>query len=62
MNTVKNEVLTLLESLPDQCTLEDVQYHLYVVEKIKRGINRSNKQEILTQDEVERNFNQWTIE
>ncbi len=31
MNTVKEEVKTLLERLPDDCTIEDIQYHLYVL-------------------------------
>ena len=38
MNTVKKEVRVLLDKLPDDCTLEDIQYHLYVVEKIQHGI------------------------
>jgi hypothetical protein len=33
----KQEVERLLEHLPDNSTLEDIQYHLYVLEKIKRG-------------------------
>jgi hypothetical protein len=37
MNTVKEEVKTLLEKLPDDCTIEDIQYHLYVLEKIQKG-------------------------
>ena len=35
--TAKQEVEQLLEHLPDTSTLEDIQYHLYVLEKIKRG-------------------------
>lgn len=37
MSTAKNEVRALLDKLPEDCTLEDVQYHLYVLEKIHRG-------------------------
>ena len=59
MNTVKEEVKNLLESLPDDCTLEDVQYHLYVVEKIRRGINRANQEGTISHDEVERKFSKW---
>lgn len=33
MHTAKEEVKLLLDKLPDECTLEDVQYHLHVVEK-----------------------------
>jgi hypothetical protein len=37
MQTAKQEVETLLQHLPEDSTLEDIQYHLYVLEKIKRG-------------------------
>jgi len=33
----KDEVAQLLTQLPDDATLEDIQYHLYVLEKIRRG-------------------------
>lgn len=35
--TAKQEVAQLLAQLPDDATLEDIQYHVYVLEKIKRG-------------------------
>jgi len=28
VNTTKDEIQSLLQKLPDDCTLEDVQYHL----------------------------------
>ena len=60
MNTAKEEVKSLLDQLPDECTLEDVQYHLYVVEKIQRGIDRAATEGTIRQDEVERKFSKWT--
>lgn len=57
MNTAKEEVKSLLDKLPDECTLEDVQYHLYVVEKIQKGIDRAATEGTLSQNEVERKFN-----
>ena len=60
MNTAKEEVRSLLDSLPDECVLEDIQYHLYVVEKIQRGIDRANAEGLLSQDDVERKFSKWT--
>jgi predicted transcriptional regulator len=35
--TAKQEVAQLLTQLPDDATLEDIQYHVYVLEKIRRG-------------------------
>jgi hypothetical protein len=38
MSTVKAEVASMLSSLPEDASLEDIQYHLYVLEKVKRGM------------------------
>ncbi len=60
MKTAKEEARSLIDNLPDNCSFEDIQYHLYVVEKIQRGIKRAEKEATLTQDEVERKFAKWT--
>jgi len=60
MSTAKEEVKAILDKLPDDCSLEDVQYHLYVIEKIRRGIDRAEKEGVLSQEEVERKLNRWT--
>jgi hypothetical protein len=60
MNTAKSEVESLLRRLPEDCTLEDVQYHLYVVEKIRRSVELAHAQGSLTQEEVERRLSKWT--
>ena len=62
MNAVKQNVRDLLEKLPDDCTMEDVQYHLYVVEKVKRGISRAEVEGSLSQEEVEKRLRRWTTE
>ncbi len=60
MSTAKDEIKQLINKLPDDCTLEDMQYHLYVTEKIKRGIQRAESEGTLSQQEVERKFSKWT--
>lgn len=37
MQTAKQEVAELLHQLPDDCTLEDIQHHLYALEKQRKG-------------------------
>lgn len=37
MRTPKQDAADLLRQLPDDCTLEDIQYHLYVLEKTRKG-------------------------
>src|SRR3954451_313789 len=36
--TAKQEARSLLEKLPDNCSIEDIQYHLYVLEKVRSGL------------------------
>ncbi len=59
MQTVKQEVSDLLSRLPDDCTLEDVQYHLYVLQKIERGLKDVEEGQVYTQEEVEKKMSNW---
>jgi hypothetical protein len=61
MQTVKEEIKSLLQKLPDNCTFEDVQYHLYVLEKIRCGIERAEKDGPIDQKEIERRMSKWTM-
>ncbi|MEK9133658.1 MAG: hypothetical protein AAB333_02255 [Pseudomonadota bacterium] len=54
MTTAKEEVKSLLKKLPDDCSLEDIQYHLYVIGKIRRGLKAADSEGVLNQDEVEK--------
>lgn len=59
MNTAKREVESLLKKLPDDCSLEDIQYHLYVIEKIQRGIEVAEKKGVVSQEEAEKRLGKW---
>jgi len=60
--TVKEEVRRMIESLLDDATWEDVQYSIYVRERIERGRREAADGKILNQDEVERRMNPWLTE
>jgi hypothetical protein len=62
MSTAKEEVQSLLSKLPDDCSLEDIQYHLYVIEKIRNGLETAESQGTASQDEVEQRFSEWLTE
>jgi hypothetical protein len=59
MNAVKEDVQTMLNRLPADCTLEDVQYHLYVMEKVKNGIGRAEREGAVAQEAIEQRFESW---
>jgi hypothetical protein len=56
---IKNTVIGLVQSLPDDCTLEDIQYHLYVREKVERGIQAIADGRVLSQDDAEVKVKEW---
>lgn len=59
MQTVKEEVKAILSRLPDDCSLEDVQYHLYVLQKIDRGLKDAEEGKVYTEEEMEKRFSKW---
>jgi hypothetical protein len=62
MSTVKDEVRQLLESLPEDVSYEDIQYHIYVRQSISHGIDAADRGEMLELSEVEQRMKKWTSE
>ena len=59
MGTAKEEIEALLTRLPDDCSVEDVQYHLYVLEKVRLGIESAETRPTFTQEEAEGRLRKW---
>ena len=59
MTTAKEEVQKILEQIPDDSSYEDIQYHIYVREKIERGLEDIREGRVLSQEEVERRMSKW---
>ncbi len=59
MGVIKEQVIDLIKSLPDDCTIEDIQYHLYVREKVERGIRAIDEGRVVSQEEAEKKVKEW---
>ena len=57
--TEKHQVAELLAKLPDESTLEDIQYHLYVLEKIRHGQAEIATGEYISHEQAIAHFSQW---
>jgi predicted transcriptional regulator len=55
----KTAVLKLLEQLPEETTLEDIQYHLYVLQKIKAGQEAVENGHVIPHEDVMRELAGW---
>src|SRR5699024_9883859 len=59
MTTAKAEVASMLTTLPEDASLEDIQYHLYVLEKVKRGMDRADHQGAIPHEDVKKRLGKW---
>lgn len=48
----KETVRDLLDRLPDDCTLEDILYHLYVVQAVEKGLADADAGRTISHEEV----------
>ena len=56
---IKEQAIELIRTLPDDCTLEDIQYHLYVRAKVGRGIKAIDEGRVVSQEEAEKKVKEW---
>ncbi len=59
MITAKEDVRKMLHQIPDDASYEDIQYHIYVQEKIRHGLKDIEEGHVLDQEEVERRMSKW---
>ena len=59
MSSVMKEVKELVNHLPDDTSIEDVQYHLYVLGKIQKGRDAISDGRHYSTEEVKEHLSQW---
>jgi predicted transcriptional regulator len=59
METAKEQVQQILETLPVDASLEDIQYHIYVRQKIDQGLSDVDNGRVLSHEEVQRRLAKW---
>jgi hypothetical protein len=62
MTTTKQTVESMLTALPEDCSIEDIQYHLYVLGKVRQGLQVADTETTVRQDEAEDLLGKWLIE
>lgn len=59
METAKDQVQQILRNLPEDASLEDIQYHIYVRQKIQQGLDDEEAGRVLTHAEVQQRLAKW---
>ena len=59
MKSPKSEATAMLAGLPEESSFEDIQYHLYVRQKIQRGLAAAEHGRTIPHEEVVRRMSRW---
>ena len=58
----KQAVRELLDKLPDDCTLEEVVYHLYVLQRLSQGEDEADAGDLIPHAQVQQELRQrWLL-
>jgi predicted transcriptional regulator len=59
MASAKQLVRDVLESLPDDCSVEEIQYRIYVRQRIAEGEQAADDGNVVAHDQVMREAREW---
>ena len=62
MQTAKQEAIKTLQTLPDDSTFEEIQYRLFVRQKIDQGLEDISQGKTYSQEVVEKRMEKWVEE
>jgi hypothetical protein len=60
--TAKDAVREILDQLPEDASYEEIQYRIYVREKVEKSRQAIREGRVLSQEEVERRMTKWLDE
>ncbi len=59
MASAKQVAKEILDSLPDNCSLEEIQYRLYVRQMVEEGREDVRRGDVVSQEEIEQDLERW---
>jgi predicted transcriptional regulator len=62
MASAKDVARQILDGLPEDCSLQEIQYRLYVRQMIEEGRQDVEAGRVVSQEDVERDLEAWLAE
>jgi hypothetical protein len=59
MKTLKNEALAAISSLPDDSSVDEIMYRIYVIDKIQKGQEAAASGKTITIEDLEKEIHSW---
>lgn len=61
MLSIKESSIEMIKNLPSNCTLEDIQYELYVKQKIENGLEDIRNNNVLSEKGMDNEIRSWQV-
>lgn len=59
MITIKKDALDVISKLPDSANMDDIMYHLYVLDKIRKGQEAVRDGKTISVEELKKEMKSW---
>lgn len=59
MKSAQDEVRDLMERLPESASFDDIQYSIYVRQKVGKGLEAGRRGQVISQAEAARRMARW---
>ena len=61
MESLKQEALNVISKMPDTAEIDDIMYRLYVIDKVRKGREAVQRDEVLSIEELKKEIESWQI-
>jgi predicted transcriptional regulator len=51
--------MEVLKQMPEECSLEDIQYQLYLRQKLEKSVAAAAKGRVVPHEEVKKRLSKW---
>jgi hypothetical protein len=59
--TTKDKIISGIKNLPDSVTIDDILDQIMLVEKIEKGIDQSDKNQVVPDEELDQRLGKWLV-
>ena len=59
--TTKDKIISSIKKLPDSVTIDDILDQIMLVEKIEKGIEQSDNNQVVSDDELDNQLGKWFV-
>ena len=59
--TTKDKIINGIKNLPDSVTIDEILDQIMLVEKIEKGIEQSNNNQVVSDDELDKRLGKWLV-